>query len=333
MNVMANELKEVLAIMTVVAGSDREMESGSNIYFTGEKLVLFNGDAYIEKEMKTEFAGGVNAALFEDIIEKYGTNEIEIYREENNLIVKRKRSVSKLAMDDNIQAPKIKLGENEWRNTPADFCALLEQCVQFTSNNFNEPCKVCIHLNGRKMESGDGFHFGIFKMKGNIPDDIFIRKDFVKILSKFEPKSYTLTESWICFKNEKGYFSAIRKTDVPDYPNLEEHYGSCEGKFEIELSDKLISSLERAELFLRSELEFDRYIKMDAADGKITISVKTKAGSYTDKISIPPDVNFSIAINPKYLVEMLFFTNKFSIAENAITCETKTVKMASSFVG
>lgn len=334
MNVMANELKETLSVMTVAAGTDRNVETGSNIYFTGEKIALFSGDVYIDKPMETEFQGGVDAALLEDVVDKYGTNEIEIFREQNELVLKRKRAISKLIVNDNNQFPKIEFEKNtEWRKIPADFSTLIDQACQLTGSNFNEPIKTCVHLNGRYMEASDGFHFGIFRMKGMIQDDLFIRKDFVKILTKFEPNEYRLTSSWICFHNPKHYFLAIRKVSIPDYPVLVDLFENSKGKTEIELPDKVISSLERAELFLRNEVEFDRFIKMEAAGGKITISTQTKAGSYTDRISAPEDVEFSVSINPKYLVEMLFFTNKLFIGEMAISCETKSVKMAGCLVG
>ena len=80
-------------------------------------------------------------------------------------------------------------------------------------------------------------------------------------------------------------------------------------------------------------MEFDRFIRMEAADGKITISTKTKAGSYRDRIAAPEDIQFNILINPKYLVEMLFYTNKLFIGEMAISCETKNVRMAGCLVG
>lgn len=334
MTVMANELKETLSVMTVAAGTDRNVETGSNIYFTGDKVALFSGDVFIDKPMETDFTGGVDAMLLEDIVDKYGTNEIEISRQENELIVKKKRSISKLVVNDNNQFPKIEFAEDtEWRKIPADFSVLIEQACQLTSNNFNEPVKTCIHLNGRYMEASDGFHFGIFKMKGMIQDDLFIRKDFVKILTKFEPNEYRLTGSWICFQNAKQYFLAIRKVSVMDYPNLTELFDNAKGTMEIELPDKVISSLERAELFLRTEVEFDRFIRMEATGGKITISTETKAGSYRDRIACPEDIEFNILINPKYLVEMLFYTNKLAIGETAISCEAKNVRMAGCLVG
>lgn len=334
LNVMANELKEVLSVMTIAAGSDRNVETGNNIYFTGDKMALFSGDVFITKPMETDFTGGVDASLLEGVVDKYGTNEIEIARQENELIVKRKRSISKLVVNDNSQFPKIEFTEeNDWRKIPADFNVLIDQACQLTSNNFNEPTKTCIHMTGRYMEASDGFHFGIFKMKGHIQDDLFIRKDFVKILTKFEPSEYRLSGSWICFQNAKKYFLAIRKVAVPDYPNLTELFEQSQGEMEIELPDKVISSLERAELFLRNEVEFDRFIRMEAAGGKITISTETKAGSYRDRISAPEGIEFNILINPKYLVEMLFYINKLSIGERAISCETKNVKMAACLVG
>ena len=334
MNVMANELKETLEIITLAAGSDRSVDGGTNIFFTGEKMTLFNGDAFIEKPFSTDFTGGVNAELFKGVVDKHGTNEIEVSKQEDLLVVKKKRSISKLAMSESGISPKIVFEEEkEWRKIPSDFPVLLDQCFQLTGSNFNEPAKVCIHIKDRVMEASDGFHFGVFKMKGHVQDDIFIRRDFVKILSKFEPCEYRLADSWICFRNGKDYFLAIRKVDVPDYPNLAKLFESCKSETIIELPDKVISSLERAELFLRSELEFDRYIQMIAEGGKTTISTTTKSGSYKDRIQTSEDNNFSILINPKYLVEMLFYTNKFFVTEQSIACEAKNVKLAASLVG
>ena len=328
MKVMANELKETLSVMTVAAGTDRSVETGSNIYFTGKKIALFSGDVYIDKCMDTEFTGGVDANLFESIVDKYGTNEIEIDREENLLTLKRKRSISKLVINDNNQFPTIKFSDDtEWRKMPVDFSALLDQACQITSNNFNEPTQTCIHINGRYMEANDDIHFGIFKMKGLIQDNLFIRKDFVKILTKFEPTDYRLADSWICFLNAKQYFIAIRKVDVPDYPNLEEAYNSSKGDQEIELPDKVISSLERAELFLKNEFDFNKFIRLEAANGKLTLFTETRAGSYKDKLSIPEGIEFTIQINPKYLVQMLFYSNKIVVGQSTVSCEAKGMKM------
>lgn len=333
-NFMANELKENLSVMTIAAGTDRNVVTGSNVYFTGKKMVLYSGDVYIDKPMQTDFKGGVDAALLEDVAEKYGNNEIEIARVENEIILRRKRSVSKLVVNDNPTFPEISFNEEtEWRKVPVDFSTLIEQACSLTANNFTEPVKTSIHINGRVMEASDGLHFGIFRMKGHIPDDFFIRKDFVKILSKFEPSEYRLSDSWICFRNGKEYFLALRKITIADYPNLAELFENSKGKIEIELPDKIISSLERAKLFLRNEVEFDKYIKLEAKDGKIIISTETKSGSYRDKISAAEDLEFSVLINPGYLVEMLFHTNKLLIGEMAVSCETKNVKMAGCLVG
>ena len=235
---LANELKDVLSIMNLAAGTDRNVENGNKVYFTGEKLYIFSGDAYICKDLETDFKGGVDTNLLEDIIDKYGLSEIELDRKENEIIVKKKRSISKLVVDDSDHQPSIKFSEEtEWRKVPADFTSLLDQAFTLTGNNFTEPSKTCIHINARKMEASDGLRFGIFKMKGMISDDIFIRKDFVKILSKFEPKDYRLADSWICFTNKKNYFLAIRKISITDYPNLEEIFQGLKKSSETALTN------------------------------------------------------------------------------------------------
>ena len=331
---LANELKDVLSIMNLAAGTDRNVENGNKVYFTGKKIYIFSGDAYISKDLETDFKGGVDTNLLEDIIDKYGLSEIELDRKENEIIVKKKRSISKLVVDDSDHHPSIKFSEEtEWRKVPADFTSLLDQAFTLTGNNFTEPSKTCIHINARKMEASDGLRFGIFKMKGMISDDIFIRKDFVKILSKFEPKDYRLADSWICFTNEKNYFLAIRKISITDYPNLEEIFQGLKKSSEIELQDKIISSLERAGLFLRNEMEMDRYIKLEAKEGKIHIFTQTKAGTYKDKFNCAEGIEFEISINPKYLVEMIYYSNKISIGDQAVCCETKNAKIAACLIG
>ena len=117
---LANELKDVLSIMNLAAGTDRNVENGNKVYFTGKKIYIFSGDAYISKDLETDFKGGVDTNLLEDIIDKYGLSEIELDRKENEIIVKKKRSISKLVVDDSDHHPSIKFSEETTKGLVAN---------------------------------------------------------------------------------------------------------------------------------------------------------------------------------------------------------------------
>ena len=327
MKILANEFKEQFSLFAEIAKSNKDNSNGGNVYFNKDKAFLFNGTIYLEKKFETDFSGGIDTGFLIALLDRYGNNEIEVYNEENNIIFKKKRSVTKVVLDSNI--PEVKFDdESEWRKIPVDFSKNCGFAEGMTGNNFSEPVKTAVHIKGRYVEAGDGFCFGIFKIKGNIADDLFIRKDFVKILAHFNPTEYCLQDTWLTFRNNDNYRISFLKLDIPEYPNLQEMFDVCNEGHEIEFPTKIIASIERATLMLQGVEDFDKSICLCAKDGKLTIKTESKIGNYTDKISCNPDANFNVKINPNYLTNLLFHSNKLKVGKTAITLYDEKIKLA-----
>lgn len=335
MKTMANELKETLDLFSMFCGSEKQ--GAQNFLRFEEDSISFAGqDVFLKKQLETEITGCVDCLFLQSVIDKHATSEVELYREENELVVKHKRSVSRLLIQDvsSQDCPfKDTVDENSWRKLPADFYELIGEAINMTSANYNEPAKTCVRISKRFIEASDGFKLGIYKMRGHIQDELFIRRDFGRALTKFKAIGYSLTDSWICFRNEAGCFLAIKRILIPDYPNLQDIFETFKNEqIEVEFPERTINSLERADLFLQDEFEIDKNVSLEISGGKISLSTRTKRGSYKDRFSGPDSAELKIRINPANLIKMLYFSNKVCFSETGAYVETANVKLASALM-
>lgn len=330
MNLIANEFGELLNIMKEVA-ADKRVDNSHLVYFSGDQISIFNGEIYARKDFPTEFSGAVTLGLLSSIVEKYGTNEIDLYRNEGDAIsVKHKRSISKLITEDNYKCPELIGIENKkWKKLPQNFIKTLEAAVCVTTNNISELIKSCIHVKGETIEAGDGFKVAVYKLNESVDDEMFIRRDAVKFLSKLTPSEYTICEDWVHFKNEKGIYSSLRKITISDYPNMESIFEENKGNSTITIPDKLITSLEKANIFMQSEFEYNRFVIITIDGERLKVKATSANGSYSDTIKIEPSTNIVFGINPQNLIDMLMNNNKFEVGEKSIIMTSKEVKYLS----
>ncbi len=332
MKILANELLEDLEVLNSVT-PDKVVEHSDAVYFSGTTMSAFNGEIFIGKKFETEFKGAVNCKTLTAIVNKNGTREIDFIRPENSgLAVRYKRSTTVLGTEDSYETPSIKRPDkSEWKPLPKDFVKNIGLAVGVTSTKSVEPIKTAVHIFQNRIEASDGFRIIIIDIDESVEDELFIRRDHIKVIEKMEPNSYAVSKEWVHFKNGNGFTLSIRKL-VIQYPDIEEIYKSNSDGDKLTISDEVISSLEQATIIMDQTSESTDCVTIEIINKKLKISVQSKSGKFRNVIQIDSDIETKFLINPKFLIDMLINDNQFRVSEKVLTMESKNIRYLVSLI-
>lgn len=318
MEVIASDLKLVLDGLNSVVSSKGLVEDCDKFVFDKKGIFAFNGDNFIAVQFESDLSGAVPGEIFYKIIDKHGTNKIEIFVDGESLIVKKGRSKSSFPFDSEIKCP-INLEVKKWKDLPVNFLAAVNTCSYTTGKDYTDMRTVCIHMKDDIAESSDSFRLTLVKLETKIKDELFIPNDALKFFNKCKPVQYNKTKDWVYYKDLNGTIVCHRgMTFSQEYEDLNAIVESQEDYQKLEFPEKLYDSLEKASVFLDKEVDQDRFVSISCKGGKLKISSKSTSGKYSEVLKVEFDKSIRFDIHPSYMMEAIERTSTISINSSTI---------------
>ncbi len=334
MKIVAHDLKEILTPLSRIVSSKETAENGDKFIFDGKKIYAFNGEIFACKKFETDFRCAVQAEAFFKLITKYDMNEIEITIEEDGFLhVKKGKSDSEFNIETEFECP-ISVSKVVWNELPEDFVNGITVCSYTTGNDFTEIRNVCVHVDKEVVESTDTKRITQYFLGSDVEDEMFIPKTLIKYIGQINPIEYSMNEDWLYFRNSSEVTMAFRITLVKDYYDLQDIIDSnLEGE-EIQLPDKIVDALEKAEIFLTNQFEGDRFVKITTKKGQLIIEGKGIGGKHVSKMKVDFEGSVNFEINPRAMIEMMINGNTLILNEDSLVMETdNAILMSSLMVG
>ena len=299
MTVNKQTLVEILdKVKPAVGAKDNNMQQDCFVFYGGHVLA-FNDDVAVHcilhESMEMLDGFSVQAKEFHTLVNKLPGNELEIELLDDCLEIKAGRSRSKFKIQHEIKMPLDELCD--WGDfgteLPEKFSNALSLVSPACSRDMTKPLTTCVFLSGNSIVATDNYCaaryiFDDFEWRGSC----YISKTTADILSKYSLAVYSLKkDGWLqfgtvdetCVLDCRTYYKGQPFADVN--PLFNEH-----GE-KLILPSKLISSLERAGLFVKScdtsaTSSDDPFVKISVEKNRMTVIGSGSIGEYTETMRI-----------------------------------------------
>lgn len=310
MEIIASDLKEVLARLSTVLTNKGIVEAADKFVFNEETIHVFDGETFIRANFESGLKGAVEGQSILKYIDKLGTAKIELTQAEGSITVKKGRSIATFVIEDEENLP-IDISEIKWRKAPSNFIQAITSCAYICSQDLSDMRLCVIHVKGEFAESTDEERINRFKLDHSVRAELLIPFDIVPYLSKAKVTRYAQTEDWMLFENQAGDLVCHRNITLgEDYQNLEQIVQECDGGNVVELPDKMYDAIEKAAIF-QSDLKIksDRKVTVRCKAGKIRIESHGTHGNFFEVLPTEISESFSFVTNPDFLLQIMEKSN------------------------
>jgi hypothetical protein len=248
-----NRLELLAALEAVRPGlSVKEVLDFSNVVsFGGGQVFTFNGEVACKAKVKLSVEGTCPARPLLDLLNKMDEEEVEVVQENGHVLVagKRRRAgvrVDKEALGKSIEfVSKYVPDPKTWKPLGNEFCEAV-QGVLDSAGKDETTVLVCVHVHPKWVEACDGYQMSRFRLPTGFESPVLVRRDAMKPVSELGVTHFSISDSWVHFKNKAGVSVACRRY-LEEYKNLSPFLKPGEQK--VVLPKNLAEAVERAEVF------------------------------------------------------------------------------------
>lgn len=292
--------------------SPRELIEQSSCYIFQNRMVYtFNDEVSCRKEIGLNITGAVQSTTLLSILEKMEDEELKVRENENGeLEFRGKGKGFGITKDAEIFLPidRVEVPE-KWKDLPKEFTeavGMVGHCVSMDESKF---ILTCIHLHPDYVEATDNLQIMRCNVVTGLKESVLIRGTSLAHITSLAMDKFSLTKSWIHFKNEQGLIFSCRRYSE-NYPELQK-FLTFKGH-KIVIPKGLMEASDRAGVFAVDKTG-DPLIEVSLREGKIRITGKGLTGWYKEVRSVayggPP---LAFVISPELLKQI---SEKHSDAE------------------
>lgn len=302
------------------------IEQSSCFVFHEGKVITFNDEVACRNECIAELSGAVQADPLLKILRKLEEEELDIEYADGELLIKGKRKKSGIRMEADITLPIDKIEEpGKWTSLHPEFTEAIDIVKNTASKDQTSFNLTCVHITPDSIQSTDdtqvscykidtGFDLDISSNGQMVSGGVLLRRESVQHIVGLGMSKYSITKSWIHFKNKRGLIFSCRRynEDYPDISRVLKVKGT-----KTQLPKGLAKSAENADIF--SSENDDNKIIVELKPGKVKITGQGVSGWHSELRNMNyegPKMKFMIA--PQLLSRISTQHNECQIADGAL---------------
>lgn len=273
MKINRQELIEALTNIKPGIVTKEIIEQSTHFSFSPRSIQTYNEEIAITYKFQTGLNGAVRATEFFDLINKYSAEELDIENGDDCFIIIAGKSKANINADSEIKLPKLNLNKiKDWYPLPNNFCEAVTFCLFSVATDATIPAMGCLNADKGNLISCDNFRATRMKFDKRIRKPFLLPANAAKELIKSEPTHYSVSDSWIHFKNENrlNFSSRMISDDYPPVGSLLDEAYEKDDKQKIELPEQLAESVSKAAIFSKSRLDKDGEILLKFDKNKLT---------------------------------------------------------------
>lgn len=316
------ELQKALEKVKPGLANKEIIEQSTSFAFIGDRVYTYNDEISISHPVKElNITGAIKAQTLYAFIAKLKKDEINIEKEENQIIIKAGKSKAGLILEQEIKLPiraeidKIK----NWTELPDDFLEALQLCHQCCSDDMSRPVLTCIHIKDNSVEASDSYQIIRYKLKAVFSSEVLlIPASAVRELIKYPIKKIAKKDNWVHFKtDDETIFSS--RTIEDTFPDIAAHL-KIKGK-EFSFPPTIHTILEKAQVFSKNIIDVGDMplVTIEINENQLKVSAKNEHGWFEETARINyTGSSFSFCIGIDFLIKLLGKEQKCVIGNNAI---------------
>jgi len=322
MKIQREKLLDILNKVKPGLSSKELVASMSYLYFSGKDIITYNDKICIQYPFKTEFNLFIKANNLYNLLLKSTTEVIALTEKQNKLNITSKKFKANLtAIKDSETKSRIEyISESlkgvTWKTLPDNFSDSVSLC-SFTAAKYEvDTSLVCVYLNKDMCFSTDNSRISYAVLDREI-DEMLILASEIKSLIALNPIEYSITTSWIHFKNKENCIFSIRKIEgkFPDCLPLFDFKGVT-----INLPKEILEGIDITSVLLNEE---HAAINVKIEKNQCLLSIKTDAGKVQYKAKLKySGTCISFNINSKFFKSLINYSSTIVYSEKKIKIQT-----------
>ena len=296
-------LKQLLSVSPGL--SPREIvEQSSCFVFLNGKVITFNDEVACWTKCTCLNKVAVRAKTLVDLLQKLPEETLHVAVSNGKLIVKGKKRVGRIPIEDKISLPFKSVEEpKKWKTLPSDFLEavnLVYRCAGIDQQQMEK----YVHVHPERIEACMEHQVGCFRTRIEIDEPLLIHRDSIKHVVSLGVVEFGITETWAHFRNSKGLVICCRRwkedTEFPDTSAALSIKGT-----KVLLPKGLAAAAERASIFSRENAEDDDII-ITLKSGELTVVGTGASGEYREgpKALDYKGQEMTFMISPKLLADI-----------------------------
>lgn len=295
------------------------MCKASDIFFTNEKTVLFDGVVgVISPFVIPDVDGSIRTRELISVLNKSSSDKVFLYTENGALVISSGRSKSGIRIDTKSEVP-IDHDLECFVDISSDLVPAL-RLAEFCASHYTYDMLSGILVSGENVTSTDNHRLmRVFHIKGNTLPEFLFPASAVRCLEEHNPTHARLDDNWVLFKNANADVLLCRTLSLsegfPDVEPILEISGAS-----VSFPEELLPALERAEVFLKSGLsERDKSVELLVKRGRIALRVEGLYGWHEESVRTTYEgVSFSFFAHPRFLQQILPHTREAIVGDRTV---------------
>ena len=284
--------------------SKETIEQSSCFVFHAGQLVTFNDNIMVRCESPLDFDAAVPAQDLLGMVSKCPDEEIKIYLQDGELIVKGKKWTAGIAVSAEMSLPVGAVPQPEkWHCLEEGVLGTLQQAARTCGDDEAQYLATCVHITPARIEGCDNYR--LFRADGatGFPADVLVPAESIQQLEGLEITEVSIGTGWVHFKTSTGTQIAVRCSHEPYHKGIDALLDMKDPE-KIVLPSNLAEMVERAEVF--NTATYDAKVGVELAGNTLTITSRKDSGWYKEQKDIEyAGRAMAFTINPKFLVEIL----------------------------
>jgi len=268
MKIKREDLRTALEKVRPGLASKERIEQTTSFAFLDGRVVTYNDEVSISHPVAglESIRGAVKAQALFEFLGRIKKDEIELEKEENQIIIKAGRAKAGLVFDQTMRLPLDEIEKaSKWTQLPEDFTTAVQMCLSCCSKDMSRPVLTCLHASKNVVEASDGYQIIRYTLKSKVSDKGFlIPATSANLLTRYPIKEVDLSERWIHFRTDDGtvFSSRILADNFPDVSG----FLNADGE-EFTFPDSMQEVVHRAVVFAKKELDETSYASRPSCGG------------------------------------------------------------------
>ena len=344
--IKTDKLKKALELVKPGLSNKEIVEQSTSFAFIKGNVVSYNDEISVRCPIDLDIEGAIPAEPLFAFVSRAPGEEISLKTEESEIKLRSGRARAGIRLERDVTLPLKELGQTEsgdWIDVPDDFIPALKFCIRTASKDMTRPVLTCLHVTGRVVESSDNFRISRFRMNKRsgryFPEPLLIPAKAVGELLKYQtPTQYHLTDGWIHFRLTEGAVFSSRRYQEK-FPNVAKFLDQMKKEGNKLHLPELGDILTRAMIFTEEQLSPDEeLVNVHIDQDKVRISANNEYGWFKESVKLSKratktriDDPIRFTVHPGFLKEILSYSSKCSIGENAIKFDGKDKEKGTSW--
>lgn len=281
MKVAREALLSVLDLVSPGVTTREAFDQSDCFAFTKEgNVVTFNDEVACIQKSPIKLRGAIHGNTLRNLLQKMDDETVDVVANNGNLSIVGKRKQATIRMERKILLPLQHLDvPKKWHPLPDNFGDAVQFVKECAGKDESKPALVCVHITPELVEAFDNDQYACFFTKiKSLKHDVLIRATALEHVTDLAANEYSLTDSWMHFRNSGGLIFSCRRQNKKyrDTSNLRKQKGE-----RIKLPDTLAKSMKRAEVFSINGPD-DNQVLIELSKKKVVVTGTGAHGKYVE---------------------------------------------------